>query len=238
MADERLDGPEPSIPLGYKFWPLAKEERAGLEDVIADATVANLLLSLDHRDRERSVKLVDAAYWMKGCSSLGLMRFAVLAGLKNAKGRSDYALIDLKEAVAPIAPIARGAKMPADPAERVVAAARALAPHLGDRMAATRAFGRSLFVRELSPQDLKLEVGQFTDSQAVKASHYLAFVVGKAHARQLDATERREWAHVLETDRRGMIDAPTWLWESIVSLAGSHEAGYLDHCRRYALAGS
>ena len=235
LAKERLDGPEPGIPLGDKFWPLEADERAGLADVLAAPDVSTLLLSLDRKDRDRSVKLVDAAYWMKGCSSLGLLRFAVLAGLKHATGRSDYALIDLKEATAPIAPVAPGAQMPADPAERVVAAARALAPNLGDRMTATKAFGRSLFVRELSPQDLKLEVDQFSNSQAIKASHYLAFVVGKAHARQMDGAARREWAAVLEADRRGMIDTPTWLWESIVALAGSHEAGYLDHCRRFAL---
>ena len=237
LAKERLDGSEPSIPLGDKFWPLEADERAGLAEVLAAPDVSTLLLSLDRKDRDRSVKLVDAAYWMKGCSSLGLLRFAVLAGLKHATGRSDYALIDLKEATAPIAPVAPGARMPDDPAERVVAAARALAPHLGDRMTATKAFGRSLFVRELSPQDLKLEVDQFSDSQAIKASHYLTLVVGKAHARQMDGTARREWAAVLEVDRRGMIDTPTWLWESIVSLAGSHEAGYLDHCRHYAMAG-
>ena len=237
LAKERLDGPEPGIPLGDKFWPLEADERASLADVLAAPDVSTLLLSLDRKDRDRSVKLVDAAYWMKGCSSLGLLRFAVLAGLKNATGRSDYALIDLKEATIPIAPVAAGAQMPDDPAERVVAAARALAPHLGDRMTATKAFGRSLFVRELSPQDLKLEVDQFSDSQAIKASHYLAFVVGRAHARQMDGAARQEWAAVLEADRRGMIDTPTWLWESIVSLAGSHEAGYLDHCRRYAMAG-
>lgn len=235
LAKERLDGPEPSIPLGDKFWPLEADERACLAEVLTAPDVSTLLLSLDRKDRDRSVKLVDAAYWMKGCSSLGLLRFAVLAGLKNATGRSDYALLDLKEATAPIAPKAPGAQMPADPAERVVAAARALAPHLGDRMTATKAFGRSLFVRELSPQDLKLEVDQFSDSQAIKASHYLAFIVGRAHARQMDEAERREWADVLEADRRGMIDTPTWLWESIVSLAARHEAGYLDHCRRYAM---
>lgn len=104
-------------------------------------------------------------------------------------------------------------------------------------MVATRAFGRSLFLRELAAQDLKLEVDQFTRSQAVTAARYLAFVVGKAHARQMDDHTRSGWADVLDTDRRGAIDAPTWLWESIVSLAGSREAGYLDHCRRFALAG-
>jgi len=103
-------------------------------------------------------------------------------------------------------------------------------------MIPTRMLGRSLFIRELAPQDLKLEVDQFSQAQAVMAARYLAFVVGKAHARQMDAAARDEWLAVLEADRKGLIEAPSWLWESVVSLAGSHEAGYLEHCRRYALA--
>ena len=174
LAKERLEDEEPTIPLGSRFWPIDAAEKEALRDLFASSEVSNLVLSLDHKDRDRTVRLVDAAYWMKGCSSLGLLRFAALVGLKNAKGRSDYALVDLKEAVAPIAPAARGADMPRDPAERVVAAARALAPHLGSRMVATRAFGRSLFLRELAAQDLKLEVDQFTRSQAVTAACYLA----------------------------------------------------------------
>lgn len=31
-------------------------------------------------------------------------------------------------------------------------------------------------------------------------------------------------------------EAPSWLWESVVELAARHEVGYLEHCRRYALA--
>jgi uncharacterized protein (DUF2252 family) len=236
LAKERLEAIDPRIPRGKKFWALDAEEREGLEAVFADPEVGRMILSLDHKTGDRAVKLVDAAYWMKGCSSLGLLRFAAIIGLKNAKGRSDHALVDLKEAVAPIAPVAAGAEMPADHGERVVAAARALSPHLGERMMAVRMLGHSLFIRELAPQDLKLEVDQFNHAQAVKAARYLAFVVGKAHARQMDVASRAEWLAVLEADRRGMIDAPSWLWESVVSLAGSHEAGYLDHCRRYALA--
>ena len=34
----------------------------------------------------------------------------------------------------------------------------------------------------------------------------------------------------------GSLIAPSWLWESVVDLAGSHEVGYLEHCRRYALS--
>jgi uncharacterized protein (DUF2252 family) len=236
LAKERLEAVTPRIPLGKKFWALDPDERESLAGVLADPAVAHLILSLDHKDRKRDVRLVDAAYWMKGCSSLGLLRFAAIVGLRNAKGRSDHALIDLKEAVAPIAPVAAKAVMPADNGERVVAAARALSPHLGMRMMPVRMLDRSLFIRELAPQDLKLEVDQFNQAQAVKAARYLAFVVGKAHARQMDTAARAEWRGVLEADRKGLIDAPSWLWESVVSLAGSHEAGYLDHCRRYALA--
>jgi uncharacterized protein (DUF2252 family) len=138
--------------------------------------------------------------------------------------------------VAPIAPAAPGAMMPSDPAERVAAAARALSPHLGARMMPVRMLGHSLFIRELAPQDLKLEVDQFSKGEAIKAARYLAFVIGKAHGRQLDQDQRAAWLAVLEADHRGQIDAPSWLWESVVTLAGSHEAGYLEHCRRYALA--
>lgn len=236
LAKERLEAIEPKIPLGKKFWALASEERAALKAMFDDPAVAKMVLSLDGKDAARTIRMVDAAYWMKGCSSLGLHRYAVLVAMKNAKDRSSYALVDLKEAVDPIAPSTPGVKMPVDNAERVVAAARALSPYLGTRTIPVRMQDRSLFIRELAPQDLKLEVDQFSEGQAVKAAHYLAFVVGKAHARQMDHATRNDWYLALEADRRGAIDAPSWLWESVVSLAGSHETGYLEHCRRYALA--
>jgi len=31
------------------------------------------------------------------------------------------------------------------------------------------------------------------------------------------------------------LDAPSWLWSSIVELVVPHEKAYLAHCRRYAL---
>jgi uncharacterized protein (DUF2252 family) len=236
LAKERLEDVEPSIPLGKKFWSLETKERDALQAVLSDPQVATKILAFDGKDQERSVRVIDAAYWMKGCSSLGLLRYAVLLGLKNAKGRSSYALVDLKEAIEPIAPPAKDARMPRDNAERVVAAALALSPHLGARMIPVRMLDRSLFVRELAPQDLKLEVEQFSRSEAVKAARYLAFVVGKAHARQMSYEDRKAWCEKLEEDRRGSIDAPTWLWQSVVTLSGRHEEGYLEHCRRYALS--
>lgn len=235
LARERLEDVEPVIPLGKRFWPLDEKEYGALREAVAHPPISSMILSLDQRGPDRTATMVDAAYWMKGCSSLGLLRFAALVALKGKKDR-DYALIDLKEAIAPIAPAAPGAKMPDDPAERVVTAARALSPHLGDRMATAKILGHSLFARELMPQDLKIEVEQFSQREALKAARYLAFVVGKAHGRQMGRDTRRDWMMVLQSGRSKELDAPSWLWRAIVSLSARHEGGYLDHCRIYALA--
>jgi uncharacterized protein (DUF2252 family) len=236
LAKERLEAVEPRIPLGKKFWTLDPVERSALEDLFAKPDVAHLILSMKGKPADRKVRLVDAAYWMKGCSSLGLLRYAAIVGIRTSKGSWSYALVDLKQAAAPIAPAAGGAKMPSDHGERVVTAARALSPHLGARMMAVRILDRSLFLRELAPQDLKIEIEQFGHREAVRSARYLAFVVGKAHARQMDEATRASWLDTLRGNRGGQIDAPSWLWESVVFLAGSHESGYLDHCRQYALA--
>ncbi len=235
LAKERLEAVQPVIPLGKRFWPLDGAEYSALRDVVTHPPVSNMILSLDHRSKDRTLVMADAAYWMKGCSSLGLLRFAAIVAL-NGKKRADYALVDLKEAVAPVAPVASGAHMPDDPAERVLAAARALSPHLGERMATATLLGHSIFVRELMPQDLKIEAEQFSRAEALKAARYLAFVVGKAHGRQMDISTRRTWLASLRNGRSSELDAPSWLWQAIVSLAARHEAGYLDHCRMVALA--
>jgi uncharacterized protein (DUF2252 family) len=234
LAKERLDDVEPKIPLGRRFWPLTEAETAGLRDIVTHRPVSSMILSLDRKDEERAPKMVDAAYWMKGCSSLGLMRYAAIVALEGRRGR-DHALVDIKEAVAPVAPIAPGAVMPTDPAERVLAAARALSPHLGERMGTARLHEHSVFVRELMPQDLKIEVEQFSRGEALKAARYLAFVVGKAHGRQMAPEIRRSWAQTLQRGRSRNLDAPSWLWRSVVDLTGRHEKGYLDHCRVHAM---
>ena len=244
LADERIDGTAPTIPLGKKFWPLMAAERQALQTLFTRERVRSALAAMHGREDDAPVTLVDAAYWMKGCSSLGTMRFAALVRVGRAKA-GKYALVDLKEAVAPIAPAAKRRmpadapvlvrRMPADNARRVVAGARALSPNLGDRMLAVRLLGRALVLRELLPQDLKLEIGQFSSAEATKAARYLAYVVGRAHARQMAPEAMRKWRHLLADHRGAGIDAPSWLWKGVVDLIASHEAGYLEHCRRYAL---
>ena len=125
--------------------------------------------------------------------------------------------------------------MPQDNAQRVLEGACHLSPHLGERMMAERLLDQSVFVRELLPQDLKLEIEQLTRQEAMRAARYLAFVVGSAHRRQMDAAIRRTWRRDLGRGWSKGLDAPAWLWSSIVSLVASHEAAYLEHCRRHAL---
>jgi len=238
LARERLRDMKPAIPRGTRFWPLSKQEDAAIQQLFKREEVRRLVASLNSRDNDAELDLLDAAFWVKGCSSLGRLRYAVLLGVGRAKddGKHEYCLVDVKEATAAVAPRALHAAMPRDNARRVVEGARNLSPALGDRMVASTLSGRSVVLRELMPQDLKLEIDQLSRDEAVEAARYLAAVVGKAHARQMDGATRREFARSLRSRRSSRLDAPSWLWSSIVELASIHEAAYLQHCHAYALA--
>jgi uncharacterized protein (DUF2252 family) len=233
LAKERLRDQKPTIPLGPKFWPLSRPEQNEIDRLFETPSLHHLATSLRSREDDAPVEVVDAAYWMKGCSSLGLLRFAVLLGIGKGKKR-DLALMDVKEAVPAAAPHYAGEKMPKDNAERVVEGARHLSPHLGSRMVAGDLAKRSVFIRELLPQDLKIEIERLNTEQAMKAASFLAGVVGKAHARQMDKPARERWTRELERQRSKTLDAPSWLWSSVVALIGKHEVAYLEHCRKYA----
>jgi uncharacterized protein (DUF2252 family) len=233
LANERLEDPKPSIPLGSRFWALSKSERAAIEELFESPPLRHLATSLRSRDDDAAVEVADAAYWMKGCSSLGLLRFAVLLAIGSGKKR-DLALMDVKEAVTAAAPRYAKQKMPKDQAERVVEGATHLSPHLGKRMIAGKIEGKSVFIRELLPQDLKIEIEHLTVPDAMKAASFLAGVVGKAHARQMDVATRKSWSNELNRRRSKSLEAPSWLWSSVVALVGYHEIAYLEHCRRYA----
>jgi uncharacterized protein (DUF2252 family) len=194
LARERIEDVEPIIPLGSKYWALHDDERTALDELFSEAPVQETILRLNNRDDGDKVRLVDAAYWMKGCSSLGTLRYAALVSIGGTrKAPAQHALIDLKEAVVSVAPAATDVDIPSDPGDRVVAGAKALSPNLGERMLACHVLAKPMVLRELMPQDLKLEFEQFSSAQATVSAHYLAHVVGRAHARQMNAAQRREW---------------------------------------------
>jgi uncharacterized protein (DUF2252 family) len=235
LAVERLDSVEPTIPLGKRFWALTRKERVALDEMFASKSVGAVLTALRGRGKHDPIELLDAAYWMKGCSSLGRLRYAALLQIGTGKN-ADLCLVDVKEGATAAAPTASNAKMPRDNAIRVVTGAKALSPNLGERMMATRLLKKAVVVRELMPQDLKIEIDRLTRAEAMSLARYLAGVVGRAHGRQMEPDTRRAWLSELTKSQKSNLDAPSWLWTSVVELLALHEAAYLEHCRRFALA--
>jgi uncharacterized protein (DUF2252 family) len=126
--------------------------------------------------------------------------------------------------------------MPKDNAVRVVTGAKALSPNLGQRMMAARLLDKAVVVRELMPQDLKIEINRLSREEAMSLARYLAGVVGRAHGRQMEPSQRRAWRADLAKNHKASLEAPSWLWASVVELIALHEAAYLDHCRQFALS--
>jgi uncharacterized protein (DUF2252 family) len=230
----------PRIPLGKRFWPLSDQETASIRALFESDCASSIYMALCHEARKKpAMDVLDAAYWVKGCSSLGRRRYAVLLDIDRAcsSGESPY-LIDIKEAAVAAAPKHPGSRIARDAAQRVVEGARHVSPMLGTRMCAARVDHCAVVVRELMPQDLKLETERLTEAGAIEAARFLAFVVGQAHAQQMDAETRRAWHNEVRTRSPGSSEAPPWLWQSIVDLMAMHEAEYLEHCKRYALTSS
>ncbi|RYE92282.1 MAG: DUF2252 domain-containing protein [Myxococcales bacterium] len=236
LLAERLGKGSEAIPMGRRFWPLTGEERAAVERLVASGEVTGRALGLP--DDDATVEVVDAAYWVKGCSSLGLWRVAALVRLGEGRGRPSLALLDIKEGRQALAPHTVGAPMPAHQGERIVDGARALSPALGERMAPATALGRSLFVRELLPQDLKFELQTLGEAEAIETAHYLATIVALAHARQLTPDECGAWLGDFRRGNARNLHAPAWLWAAVVDLVALHEGAYLEHCREHALDGN
>jgi uncharacterized protein (DUF2252 family) len=239
LAAERIEDVKPTIPLGSRFWALSKQERAQLTELVETGTVNALVQNIgDSKAADpqlgKKVHLLDAAYWMKGCSSLGRLRYALLVAVGDSK-KKNFRLLDIKEAIAAAAPASEKGQMPSNNAERVVCGANALAPYLGERMVAAGIAGKQVFVRELRPQDMKFELENLSQPEAIAIARLMAGVVGRAHGRQLTAADRQAWIKDLKSRNKVGLDAPRWLWSSVLDLVALHESAYLDHCRRYAL---
>ena len=80
-------------------------------------------------------------------------------------------------------------------------------------MIAARLLGKGVFIRELLPQDLKLEIEHLTREEAIGVAEFLARVVGRGHGRQLGSADRERWSAELHRNRSKSLDAPSWLWE-------------------------
>lgn len=237
LARERSGGDVRRLPENKRFWPLLAQERRAIAQLVSQPEIARLATTLERRSDEAHVQVLDAAYWVKGCSSLGRARYAVLLDVGGEARRDrDFCLIDIKEAARALAPRNDAAEMPRDNGERVVAGARAMSPFLGERMRASRLLGRSVVIRELLPEDLKFGVEHLAPGEAVKVARALAAVVARGHTRQMTDDERAAWGRELGRNHSKSLEMPSWLWSSVVELIAAHERAYLEHCRRLAAA--
>jgi uncharacterized protein (DUF2252 family) len=231
-------GKKPRFVLGSRFLALVEEERTELQRFLDEERLRTLMGLRDFGGR---LRVVDTAYWVKGCSSLGLWRCAALVEISDGRGKKSKVrasrLLDIKEGDRVVSLPEDTPGVPRHQGQRVVLGARALSPGLGYRMVYGTIAGHEVFARELMPQDLKVELPLLDDVEARATAHALASIVGRAHSRQLDSAQCREWAATLRKAETRSLDAPGWLWSSVVALIGIHERAYLEHCRRYALAG-
>jgi uncharacterized protein (DUF2252 family) len=104
---------KPNIPRGGRFWSLSRLEEDAIQQLFTREAVRKLVASFKPRANDAVIEVLDAAYWVKGCSSLGRARYAVLLGVgKNQDTEKDeYCLIDIKEATSAAAPRAADAKI-------------------------------------------------------------------------------------------------------------------------------
>jgi uncharacterized protein (DUF2252 family) len=165
LAHERIEDTSPQIPLGKRFWALTKSERSEIERIIAKEETRQLITCLKFRDDKDPIQMLDTAYWLKGCSSLGRLRCAVLVGI-GGEARDGMCLLDIKESVKAAAPRVRDTAMPTKDAERIVMGARVLSPYLGERMVAESLTEKPVVMRELCHRISSL---RWTDSPRMKS---------------------------------------------------------------------
>jgi uncharacterized protein (DUF2252 family) len=93
---------------------LAADERSEITRLFEKEHVRQLATMLRSRKDNAPVEMLDAAYWKKGCSSLGKLRYCVLLGVGDKQ--LELCLMDLKEAVQAAAPADHSADVPEDQA--------------------------------------------------------------------------------------------------------------------------
>jgi hypothetical protein len=129
-----------------------------------------------------------------------------------------------------VRPASPNVHMAADNAARVVEDARNLSPNLGDRMLTAHLAGRPVIIRELLPQDLKLDIETLPQAEALGGWPLTRFdhwqgpraPAGLGLARGVGGGMRRH--------RFPHLDAPGWLNARRLIILAS--AAYLKRARR------
>ncbi len=168
--------------------------------------------------RPEQLEILDVAFRIAGTGSLGSLRIAVLT---RGKGGDDGSwLFDLKEQVSCSADVLQPRAPSASRAAEVEAAFRACLEQPPRMLGTSRLADHDVLVRRLTPQEDKLSYRRLVPQDLPELARYLGALLGTAH-------------------RRGKEGAfPAWsardldgILERAVTLAGIHEATYLELCR-------
>ncbi len=167
--------------------------------------------------RPEQLELLDVAFRIAGTGSLGSLR---VAALTRGKGGDDAGwLFDLKEQPGSSVEVLRPHDATSSRADEVESAFRTCVEH-PPRMLGTSHLGETgVLVRRLTPQEDKLSLTRLRPEQLPELSRYLGALLGAAHRRGR-AAEFPAWT---AAQRGGIL-------ERAVSLAGIHEAVYLELC--------
>jgi uncharacterized protein (DUF2252 family) len=167
--------------------------------------------------RPEQLELLDVAFRVAGTGSLGALR---VAALTRGKGADDAGwLFDLKEQAGSSVSVLVPSTASASRAEEVESAFRTCVEN-PPRMLGTAKLGSTdVLVRRLTPQEDKLSLGRLKPEQLPELSRYLGALLGAAHRRGRSA-EFPAWT---PRQRGGVL-------ERAVTLAGMHEAVYLETC--------
>jgi uncharacterized protein (DUF2252 family) len=167
--------------------------------------------------RPEQLELLDVAFRIAGTGSLGSLR---VAALTRGKGGGDAAwLFDLKEQAGSSVDVLSARAPGSSRAEEVEGAFRACVEQ-PPRMLGTSSLGSTdVLVRRLTPQEDKLSLTRLAPAQLPDLSRYLGALLGAAHRRGRSA-EYPSWT---AKQRSGIL-------ERAVTLAGVHEAVYLELC--------
>lgn len=225
------------FPLGPKYWPLTKTEKNAIAEIVVSAPIRALVTTLAGRHPDSTVRVVDSVFRVAGLSSLGAWRAAALVCVTTPSGaqgaatsHETFRILDIKEALPLRAPRLSKSDFPKDDADRVVAAARILAPYLGHRTVAATVGGLRTTIHELMPHDEKIGLADLKRTETTSLAAYLGSVVGRAHGRQLDKRDAKAWLASFAKAKSTAAGTPRWLWDELAYFIGTHEEAYLHHC--------
>jgi uncharacterized protein (DUF2252 family) len=167
--------------------------------------------------KPEQLEILDVAFRIAGTGSLGSLRLAVLTRGKG--GEEGSWLFDLKEQSSCSVDVLSARAPSSARAEEVEEAFRSCVESPPRMLGTSRLGEHDVLVRRLTPQEDKLSLNRLKVSELASVAAYLGALLGAAHRRGR-STAFPAWT---ARDLGGIL-------ERAVTLAGIHEATYLQLC--------